>query len=80
MTNLYIYKALNFTEKHKDNEIIIGAGDSEPINDLANTQSKTTIWSKMCCSICALKSHQIIANTSCALKSHQIIANTSESV
>ena len=43
MTNLYIYnKVLNFTEKHKDNKIIIGAGATkqlEPINDLTNTQS-----------------------------------------
>ena len=67
MTNLYIYsKVLNFTEKHKDNKIIIGAGDTkklEPINDLTNTQSKTTIWSNLYCSMCPLKSHQTIANT-----------------
>ena len=62
MTNLYIYgKLLYFTEKCKDNSIIIGAGDTkqlEPTNDLANAQSKTTIWSNMCCSICTLKPHQ----------------------
>ena len=34
-------------KKHKDNKIIIGVGDTkqlEPINDVTNTQSKTTRW------------------------------------
>ena len=42
MTNLYIYsKFLNSTEKHKNNKLIIGAGDCNqlpPISDLTNTQ------------------------------------------
>ena len=33
MTSLYIYnKVLIFTEKHKDNKIIIGAGDTKQSN------------------------------------------------
>ena len=41
MTNLYIYsKFLNSTEKHKNNKLIMGAGDCKlpPISDLTNTQ------------------------------------------
>ena len=42
MTNLYIYsKFFNSAEKHKNNKLIIGAGDCNqlpPISDLTNTQ------------------------------------------